>query len=213
MTDIVAYRRECVSTSLHGVDWVLPYSAFPALILMAAARECLMFDNQSAPVNDPLGTACELVGRFLYHFAGVERRIDAAIAKLFELTDEAAAILTANIDFNRKLNLIETIVDEQASEKPKKWRSDATVLLNAIRRVNSPPRQIVAHSSFEPAENGSVRFTRTEAKGKLKRGEPIWTKETFEKYFGDMDRHAVKLDHLVADLKPVRSPTYFVLGF
>jgi hypothetical protein len=172
-----------------------------------------MSDNQSAPDNDPLAAACELVGRFLYHFSGVERRVDAAIAKLFELTDEATDILTANIDFNRKLNLIETIVDQQASEKPEKWRSDATGLLNAIRQVNSPPRQIVAHSSFEPAENGSVRFKRTVAKGKLKRDEPVWTKETFEKYFDDMDRHAAKLDQLVADLKPIRSPTYFFLGF
>ena len=172
-----------------------------------------MSDNQSAPVCDPLSAACELVGQFLYHFAGVELRINSAIAKLFELTDEGADILTANIDFNRKLNLIETIVDQQASAKPEKWRSDATVLLSAIRQINSPPRQIVAHSSFEPAENGSVRFKRTEAKGKLKRGEPVWTKEQFEKYFADMDRHALKLDHLVAELKPVRNPTYFVLGF
>jgi hypothetical protein len=172
-----------------------------------------MSDNQSAPINDPLGAACELVGRFLYHFAGVERRIDAAIAKLFELTEEATDILTANIDFNRKLNLIETIVDEQASEKPKKWRADATDLLNAIRRINNPPRQIVAHSSFEPAENGSVRFKRTEAKGKLKRVEPVWTKEMFEKYFADMKNYAVELDQLVAELKPVRISTYFVLGF
>jgi hypothetical protein len=172
-----------------------------------------MSDNQSVPVYDPLGAACELVGRFLYHFAGVEQRINAAIAKLFELTDEAADILTANIDFNRKLYLIETMVGEQSAEKPNKWRSGATDLLNAIRAINSPPGQIVAHSSFEPAENGSVRFKRTEAKGKLKRGEPVWTKEQFEKYFGDMDGHAVKLDQLVADLKPVRNPTYFVLGF
>jgi hypothetical protein len=174
----------------------------------------MMSDYQSALANDdPLGAACELVGRFLFHFAGVERRIDAAIAKLFELTDEAADILTANIDFNRKLNLIETIVDQQASGKPKKWRSDATLLLNTIKQINNPPRQIIAHSSFEPAENGSVRFKRTEAKGKLKRDELVWTKEKFEQYFRDMDRHATKLDHLVADLNPIRNPTYFVLGF
>jgi hypothetical protein len=85
-----------------------------------------MSDRQSAPINDPLGAACELVGRFLYHSAGVERRIDAAIAKLFELSEAAADILTANIDFNRKLNLIETIVDDQASDKPRKWRYESS---------------------------------------------------------------------------------------
>jgi hypothetical protein len=164
-------------------------------------------------VDDPLGPACELVGRFLYHFAGVEQRLDAAIAKLFELTDDAADILTANIDFSRKINLIETIVRVQALDKTVKWQSDATDLTNAIKGINSPHRQIAAHSSFEPAENGSVRFKRTKAKGKLQREEPVWTKAMFNGHFSEMDKCAAKLDKLIADLRPIQSPTYFVLGF
>lgn len=164
-------------------------------------------------VDDLLGPACELVGRFLYHFASVEQRLDAAIAKLFELTDDAADILTANIDFNRKINLIETIVRVQALDKTDKWQSDATNLVHAIRGINSPHRQVVAHSSFEPAENGSVRFKRTKATGKLQREEPIWTEAIFDNHFAEMDKCAAQLDKLIADLKPIRGPTYFVLGF
>jgi hypothetical protein len=163
--------------------------------------------------DDPLGAACELVGRFLYHFAAVERRIDAAVAKLFELTDDAADTLTANIDFNRKINLIETMVNLQAPDKAPEWQKNATNLLKAIKGKNDPYRQIVAHSSFEPAENNSVRFKRTVAKGKLQRNEPVWTKTMFDNHFADMDKYALQLDDLIADLQPFRGPTYFFLGF
>jgi hypothetical protein len=171
--------------------------------------------SEPTPVveDDPLGKACELVGRFLFHFAGVERRIDAAVAKLFELTDDAADTLTANIDFSRKVNLIKTMVDLQASDKAPAWRTNGSDLLKAIRGINDPHRQTIAHSSFEPAENNSVRFKRTLAKGKLQRDEPVWTKAAFEKHFADMDKYAAQLDRLIADLKPLRSPTYFFLGF
>jgi hypothetical protein len=79
--------------------------------------------------------------------------------------------------------------------------------------LNDPHRQTIAHSSFEPAENNSVRFKRTLAKGKLQRDEPVWTKAEFEKHFADMDKYAAQLDTLIAELKPLRSPTYFFLGF
>jgi hypothetical protein len=81
------------------------------------------------------------------------------------------------------------------------------------RQRRRAERGSVAHSSFEAAENNSVRFKRTLAKGKLQRDEPLWTKTTFEKHFADMDKYAGQLDRLIEDLKPFRSPTYFFLGF
>ncbi len=157
--------------------------------------------SETGALDDPLSTACELVGRFLYHFAAVEQRIDAA------------DILTANIDFSRKINLIETMVHLQASDKAPEWQKSATSLLNAIKGKNDPCRQIVAHSSFEPAENNSVRFKRTIARGKLQRNEPVWTKMMFDNHFADMDKYAIQLDGLIAELQPFRGPTYFVFGF
>jgi hypothetical protein len=67
--------------------------------------------------------------------------------------------------------------------------------------------------SFEPAENNSVRFKRTVARGKLQRNEPVWTKTMFDNHFADMDQHAAQLDRLISDLKPFKIATYFSLGF
>jgi len=190
-----------------------------AVALWVALRHVPSFDarmpdkSETSALDDPLSAACELVGRFLYHFAAVEQRIDAAVAKLFELTDDGADILTANIDFSRKINLIETMVHLQASDKAPEWQKNATSLLNAIKGKNDPCRQIVAHSSFEPAENNSVRFKRTVARGKLQRNETVWTKTMFDNHFADMDKYAIQLDGLIADLQPFRGPTYFVFGF
>src|SRR6202011_1145260 len=118
---------------------------------------------------DPLSEACQRVGRFLYHFARVEQRIDAAIAKLFDLKDDPADIITANIAFDRKINLIQSMVDLQSKERLPEWRTDATATINAVKGLNNPHRQIVAHSQFEPAADESVRFKRTIAKDTLKR--------------------------------------------
>ena len=110
--------------------------------------------SEPTSVTDDLGQACELVGRFLFHFAGVERRIDAAVAKLFELTDDAADTLTANIDFSRKVNLIKTMVDLQASDKAPAWRTNGSDLLNAIRGINDPHRQTIPNPSKNRSNHG-----------------------------------------------------------
>jgi hypothetical protein len=47
--------------------------------------------------NDRLAHACELVGRFFYHFSRMELQLDTAIAKLFKLDPLYAPIVTANI--------------------------------------------------------------------------------------------------------------------
>jgi hypothetical protein len=161
--------------------------------------------------RDPLAIACELVGRFLFHFSHVEGGIDAAIAKLFDLKEDAADIITANMDMNRKLNIVQSMVDLQS--KPPEWRSWATDLLNQIRGLNSPSRQIVAHSTFEPFENGSVRFKRTTAKETLKRDAPVWSTKKFNDDFLKLEECATKLTQLVFDLSPYRGGTYFILGF
>jgi hypothetical protein len=51
--------------------------------------------------DDPLARACELVGRFLYHFGRVERKIDDAVTKLLGLNDKLTPVVTA-IDFAKE---------------------------------------------------------------------------------------------------------------
>ena len=152
--------------------------------------------------HDPLAAACELVGRFLFHFSRVEREMDATIAKLFELEKNSADIITANIDFNKKIYLLQSVIAVQAHEKPTSWTESAEKLLSDIQGVNNPHRQIVAHSGFEPGpEKFSVRFKRTVAKAALVRHEPVWTKDVFEGHFKKMSAFETELQKLRGELK------------
>jgi hypothetical protein len=101
--------------------------------------------------DDPklLKRACELVGRFLYHFSRVEQQLDAAITKLFKLDSQYAPIVTANFDFYKKLQVVRCAVDLQT--KAGKQIRNAKKTLGGIEAINND-RQVVAHSPFENAK-------------------------------------------------------------
>jgi len=121
--------------------------------------------------------------------------------------------VTANIDFNRKLNILQSVVEAQSAGKPATWKPEADTLISNIRSINSPPRQIVAHSPFEPGpEENSVRFKRVVARDKLRHEEPVWTEQTFKDRFTQMQKYTLQLKRLADDLKPYAG-TYFFLGF
>jgi hypothetical protein len=163
--------------------------------------------------REPLDAACQQVGRFLFYFAQVEIGIDAALAKLLELKEGPAEIVTANIEFNRKLNILQSVVEAQSAGNAATWKPEADTLISNIRSINSPPRQIVAHSPFEPGpEENSVRFKRVVARDKLRHEEPVWTEQTFKDHFTQMQKCTLQLKRLADDLKPYAG-TYFFLGF
>src|SRR6266487_7032729 len=70
--------------------------------------------NTSAQA-DPLQQACLLVGRFQYHFARIEQKIDQGVIKLLDLDDKAGPIVTGSVDFAKKLNLLWAVAYEHAT--------------------------------------------------------------------------------------------------
>jgi len=100
---------------------------------------------------DPLETACSLVGRFQYHFGRVEQKIDQAVIKLLDLDDKAGPIVTGSIAFASKLNFVRTSAYQQAGNDKDKQFAEKTC--NDVFDINIV-RQIVIHSSFEPARDG-----------------------------------------------------------
>jgi hypothetical protein len=68
---------------------------------------------------DPLESACLLVGRFMYRFAHIEKKIDQAVIKLLSL-DEKTAPMVASIDFAKKLD---DLVRASASRMLRKKKS------------------------------------------------------------------------------------------
>src|SRR3979490_963496 len=109
----------------------------------------------TAPARGPLSVACELVGRFQYHFSRIDRALDVGIAKVFSLNDGATEVLVANMDFMKKIHVIKVMSGLQFSDD-----GSLAKLLGKIAGINNPYRQTVIHSTFEPHENGGVKFTR-----------------------------------------------------
>src|SRR5258708_21171724 len=110
---------------------------------------------------DPLEAACALVGRFQYHFGRVEQKIDQAVIKLLDLDEKAGPIVTGSVDFAKKVNFVRTSAYEQAGNENDKQFAEKTC--TDVFDINNV-RQIAIHSSFEPAQDGSVQFRRTVAR-------------------------------------------------
>ncbi len=62
--------------------------------------------SEAARVDKAFETACRQVGQFLYHFSLLERELDNGIGKLLGIETGAVNIVTANIDFARKVNIL-----------------------------------------------------------------------------------------------------------
>src|SRR5262245_9469557 len=151
---------------------------------------------------DLLETACSLVGRFQYHFGRVEQKIDQAVIKLLDLDDKAGPVVTGSVAFASKVNFVRTSAYQQAGNDDDKKFAEKTC--NDVFEVNNV-RQIVIHSSFEPADAGGVQFKRTVAKdGRIRVDDQVWNNEKFSKHYAKMTSLEADLDKLIALIKPVK---------
>jgi hypothetical protein len=159
-----------------------------------------MIDLENDQMADPLETACSLVSRFQYHFARVEQKIDQAVIKLFDLDDSTGPIITANVDFAKKVNFVKTSAYQQAVNDTDK--DFAEKICNDVFAINGV-RQFVIHSSFEPHKDG-VQFRRmVSKKGFVRVDEPVWNDSQFSEHYSTMKNLEGELDKLIELIKPV----------
>jgi hypothetical protein len=78
-----------------------------------------MSDIAKAHGREPLSLACELVGRFQYHFSRIERALDVGIARVLDLNEGAALIVCANMDIKKKIDTVQSVVRLQFEDKDK----------------------------------------------------------------------------------------------
>jgi hypothetical protein len=144
------------------------------------------------PDADPLARACELVGRFLYHFARVESRLDEAITKLFKLDHETARVITT-IDFFKKRNIVQWALKHQNSNAATPIESiDTTFSLIA---EENDARKIMAHGAFEPDPgDDGVKFPKIV--------NPHWTEQRFQQHFAKLEALDRDLEEIVRKLEP-----------
>jgi hypothetical protein len=159
-------------------------------------------DKGRNDMADPLEAACSLVGRFQYHFGRVEQKIDQAVIKLLDLDDKAGPIVTGSVDFAKKVNFVRTSAFEQTRNDNDKQFADNTC--DKVFKINNV-RQIVIHSSFEPAHEGSVQFKRTVARdGRVCVDDQVWNDKEFSKHCSTMSELETALDKLIELIKPVK---------
>jgi hypothetical protein len=77
-----------------------------------------------------------------------------------------------------------------------------------VFKINTD-RQVVVHSSFEPAPAGGVQFRRTTAKdGRIRIDDQVWNDEKFSKRCSEMTRLEAELDKLIQLIKPAEVPNF-----
>jgi hypothetical protein len=164
--------------------------------------------SHSSNQSEGLERAYLLVGRFQYHFARVEQKVDQAVIKLLDLDDKAGSIVTGSVDFTKKLNLVRTAAYQQAQNAKDKEFSEETC--DRVFSINND-RLLVIHSSFEPAPDGGVHFRRTVARdGRVRIDDPVWSDKEFLQRYEKMAALETDLNTLILRIKPLPPFDWYV---
>jgi hypothetical protein len=157
------------------------------------------FGQMTNGTPNPRERAWTQVGRFMYHFARVEQKINQAVIKLTELDAKAAPVVEL-IDFGKKLDdLVRASAYALATNNAdKEFAKDVCGRAFDMNKY----RRIVAHASFEPAGDG-VQFSRAvTTKGEVRPVTDPWTDADFENCYAEMSALEVEFNKLIALLKP-----------
>jgi hypothetical protein len=104
------------------------------------------------------------------------------------------------MDFFKKLNLLWVVANQQATND--EARKFVGRPFKAVSAINSD-RQLVIHSSFEPAPAGGVQFKRiVPKKGRVRVDDQVWGDKKFEEQYTKMQRLDDDLHKLVGVIKP-----------
>lgn len=173
-----------------------------------------MFERSAAIDN-----ANRLVGRFLQHFAALERAIDEALTALLSLDLGVAEVVLANMAFYNKVATLFAGEKQLAAAPDDLRREKLRSTRNRILQLNDE-RNIAAHSSFDAALNGTaVQFRRVVAKKELTITDTVWTEADVEAKCAEAALLAESVNTLVSEMKPfqpfadVSDPRNLALAF
>ena len=146
--------------------------------------------------------ACRQVGQFLYHFSLLERELDNGIGKLLGIETGAVDIVTANIDFARKVNILFSAEDYKAEMPDKIRKKLLKETFKAIMCLNDK-RKIVAHCPFSPGEQQSeVIFRRATASKRLQVEDVKWSDPQFQSAFAEAEKTTANLRRIIDEMVP-----------
>ena len=167
--------------------------------------------SEPTPEEKAFQAACQQVGEFLYHFALLEREIDEGIGKLLTLEGGVIDIVTANMDFFRKLKVLfsaEYAKAELPDAPRKKLRNDTW---EAITSLNND-RIMVAHYPFSPGKQSGVVFRKAVATKKLNVENVEWSDEKFKETFAKATKTRETLHQMIEKMVPYQPKLDFSDG-
>jgi len=158
--------------------------------------------SETIPKKDALQAAFQQVGEFLYHFSLLEQQIDDGVGKLLGIGTGAVDIVTANMEFARKVSVLRSAENFKAAMPDEARKKTLKDTFGAIMALNDQ-RKIVAHCSFSPGkESGTVMFRRAVASKELKVETIEWSNKQFKDSFEEAKRITAGLRQLVDGMKP-----------
>jgi hypothetical protein len=146
-------------------------------------------------------SACQQVGEFLYHFSLLEREMDEGIGKLLGIGAGVIDIVTANMDFSRKMRVLFSAEFAKAEMPDKSRKKLLDDTWSAITALNDE-RKIVAHNPFSPGEKSGVVFRRAVADKKLKVENIEWDDNKFKASYAKADKTREILHQLIENMVP-----------
>jgi hypothetical protein len=152
--------------------------------------------------NEALQAAFRQVGEFLYHFSLLEQEIDDGIGKLLGIGAGAVDIVTANMDFGRKVNVLRSAEDFKAAMPDTEREKKLKDTFSDIMALNDE-RKIVAHCSFSYVKQpGTVVFRRAVAAKELRVENIEWDDKKFKESFKKAERVRASVHQLIEEMKP-----------
>lgn len=147
-------------------------------------------------------TQYRLIGQFIWHWNLFERILNDAIVKICKLEELCGLVITANLSFQPKMNVLTTMIDLLGSRKSEQWKEEVKNTIARIHTINNEWRILVAHNLAVIEDMKSIRFLRHSAKRKLQFPRIVKTKKEFEDISNEIfllgqriERYCVELSH------------------
>jgi hypothetical protein len=159
--------------------------------------------SEGAPEKDEKAfqAACQQVGEFLYHFSLLEREMDEGIGKLLGIGEGVIDIVTANMDFSRKMKVLFSAEFAKAKMPHKSRKKLLEDTWSDILALNND-RKIVAHCPFSPGKKSGVVFRTAVAAKKLKVENTEWSDDKFKASYAKADETRARLHELIESMDP-----------
>ncbi len=127
-----------------------------------------------------------LVGQFIFGWNLLEDSLNTAITEMCKLDRLHGIIITANLNFQTKMNIITTMIDLLGLGKSKEWHEIAQNVTAEIHTINNQWRTLVVHNLIRPVDTKTVKFLKVSAKRKLQWPDTTKTKMEFLHIFDRM---------------------------